>query len=1597
MEKKVFKKILAILMILMVISTDFFVLGSNLVSYAAEANSTTNNKNISFSAYFKDSSGNKTEKLSTSIKAENLKLYAEIIVKNDGYFNGELELQNSNFNLKNNIISDWVEDIQGNKVKLKQINAGDSAVIELDVEPVIADSMDADMLMKASDLKLTGKYMETSYKGLSIDSVKAVKLNLQADSSASAELKTEIITNKVFSIDGKDKRVVQLAIKSRLTDNQYPIKQTTINVVVPKLSEKLPESIEVLSLGTMATNGGAEFTDKDWENKDGNVTITLKNTDSTIKWTKNSYDELVVTFIYASDVDANKVEITTNSEITIHNSGTKYTAKYMKGIENQEPNGLITTSSNMPSAELFKGQLNSNNETEYNSVTELRITNSKIPEKIEITEGPDTLVTASEEIAVNTKYVRTKINKAKMLEIFGQDGSITLKNGEISKVINKDSETDKDGNIVIEYNVIRSGLTITTSKPQKAGVIEFKHTKAIMETSFTSAQLEAIKELKTKNTVKAINTTAQTIVENSSESTLKINGTVSRAEFTVNKDALSTMTTNTNVIMGVKLITSDVKYDLFRNPVIRIQLPSSVEDVKINGKTSTLYAEEFDVSTSYDKTNKVITIKLNGEQVSYPATSATQAYLQLNLDIKLSELAPSKKDKFVMTYTNENATEYYGGTTDAGIVEKEVEISSPGGLVVRHDSTTYNITGIKGISEDSQLVQIKNEDAGKEIKFDISLINNTGVNAKNVKILGKLPTAELKTTLQGITTNSKVYYSENEKATADLDKSSNGWTTTELANAKSFLIIVDTLNAQSSYTASYSIKLPETLVKDATGYAEYKVVYDTDSELNAEIDSVKIGFATPTEIKIETGISAQVGNDKLNNGDSIKAGEVIKYTMTVKNNGAQEIKNVQLKSIVPKETVFVEPVENYQHSGTTYYNERTDIKEVSTTIDVLAAGDTYTQTYEVRAKSDITSDKTITNKTIATVDGTSVQSEELTNKIVASNLRVTIKKLVEESNATVSGGTMEYLVVVENITDKEVSNLQMQLISTNFKITHISDGNDLYLTGDSIPEKISISKIASKESAIFKIEGNTIENTEEVTAMAVVTDSNGNSYRSNKCVDTLQKIDAKISLTSPQNKAYIREGDNVEYNIVVENTGNIKENIEVVDNIPENLEIQTVYVNNEIIMQTSEIAKTDTYISKISNKFSYKVDVDAGNKATMTIITTVKNITEDIDAKTITNKAEAKVYQMTKATSEEVTHILKVTAENIKNVINGKAWLDKNMNGAKDIDENSLEGITVRIYNVDTNDYLKDSNGMVVETKTNDKGEYTFTKIPNGKYIILFEYDTNEYEPTYYKKDGIDDSRNSKVVAKTISVNGQDKLYAVTDTINLEDSIANVNIGLKEKLIFDLQLDKYISKISIQSNSGTKTYEYNDATLAKPEIKSKEMNGAVVVLEYTIRVKNNGEVVGFAKNIVDYLSNGLTFSSELNPDWYISGGNLYTKKLANEAINPGESKEVKLVLTKTMTNENTGVVNNRAEIYDAYNEYGIADVNSTPNNNVASENDMGAADVIIAVSTGGTIATYIILVMINTVLIIFAIRLMIKNKIIKIKNTNIIDYKKGRR
>ena len=109
----------------------------------------------------------------------------------------------------------------------------------------------------------------------------------------------------------------------------------------------------------------------------------------------------------------------------------------------------------------------------------------------------------------------------------------------------------------------------------------------------------------------------------------------------------------------------------------------------------------------------------------------------------------------------------------------------------------------------------------------------------------------------------------------------------------------------------------------------------------------------------------------------------------------------------------------------------------------------------------------------------------------------------------------------------------------------------------------------------------------------------------------------------------------------------------------------------------------------------------------------------------------------------------------------------------------------------------------------------------------------------------------------------------------------------------------------MQTKDGkTKTYDYDNKQFAKVEIRSKQMNGATVIVEYKMVVTNNGELAGKAAQIVDKLPDGMTFKSELNSDWYEKDGSLYTNSLSGQNIQAGESKEVTLVLTKTMNANN---------------------------------------------------------------------------------------------
>ena len=79
----------------------------------------------------------------------------------------------------------------------------------------------------------------------------------------------------------------------------------------------------------------------------------------------------------------------------------------------------------------------------------------------------------------------------------------------------------------------------------------------------------------------------------------------------------------------------------------------------------------------------------------------------------------------------------------------------------------------------------------------------------------------------------------------------------------------------------------------------------------------------------------------------------------------------------------------------------------------------------------------------------------------------------------------------------------------------------------------------------------------------------------------------------------------------------------------------------------------------------------------------------------------------------------------------------------------------------------------------------------------------------------------------------------------LEYFNAGTNTFDKEILLKDANLSTV--------NADNRWYNYNEKVLGKVEIHRKQIQGALVVLEYTIKVKNNGEIYkGDASKVFDY-------------------------------------------------------------------------------------------------------------------------------------------------
>lgn len=188
-----------------------------------------------------------------------------------------------------------------------------------------------------------------------------------------------------------------------------------------------------------------------------------------------------------------------------------------------------------------------------------------------------------------------------------------------------------------------------------------------------------------------------------------------------------------------------------------------------------------------------------------------------------------------------------------------------------------------------------------------------------------------------------------------------------------------------------------------------------------------------------------------------------------------------------------------------------------------------------------------------------------------------------------------------------------------------------------------------------------------------------------------------------------------------------------------------------------------------------------------------------------------------------------------------------------------------------------------------------------------------------------------------------------------EDDIDYEYLKLK---YFDLALLKWVSSTIITENG--KTTETltghngleNPEPVVKVELNRKKLDQITVKFAYTIKITNEGDIEGYAKEISDYIPQGLKFVAEDNPEWREVDGKIVTNQLENTLLLPGESADIKVVLTWMNSKDNLGLKVNVAEISEDYNKYNEHDIDSTPNNKVEGEDDIDNAPVILSISTG---------------------------------------------
>lgn len=854
----------------------------------------------------------------------------------------------------------------------------------------------------------------------------------------------------------------------------------------------------------------------------------------------------------------------------------------------------------------------------------------------------------------------------------------------------------------------------------------------------------------------------------------------------------------------------------------------------------------------------------------------------------------------------------------------------------------------------------------------------------------------------------------------------------DLSKVKSYLIVIKDyqMNPGEVIKFTYDSEIPANLDYGNDLYNSFGVTYLNNSEVGIKEETTiaaTVGLKTGEGPHLDVSQYIDAENNTVTEGQTVK---VVVDIINTGSTDVEDVVLREYIPQFTKYTEFIDAEGGMTGIESGYIYPQTKIEDgtnrefIDFEIGKMASGEVVTVDFELYVDK---VQKNAQDEDVKLVNEMSVFAKDLEKAITIKDEKTSMKNaylLIEDdpseesARALEPGEELSYNISVRNKSENTLTGVVAKKVlpsSIEYKNAYITKyngdtdewdnlGNATYdentktvtwnigtMSANETKRLKLIVKIADLEDKIYQKQ---IKTRTEVNADGI--DTHYSLYTKN--IAAVPHLVATIE--SDQEKEYIAEGDKITYKITVTNAGRtVAKNVKFEDVLPKELKlIEGTFIQKETGM-------IGTLLSD-NNDVTLTSNMMPGDIITIRMIVEARNLPNSSQEETVKNYATF----MGENTNIAITDVIITRIEQAKDLpnppekntnsnsgsntnpnsnsgtqgnntngttnvektfrIRGLAWIDSNANGIRDSAEKILGGVSVELKNAITGEIVKDKDsGIEKKTTTANDGSYVFENLAEGDYTVIVYYDNITYRVTDYQKTGVADSQNSDFVSTKINQDGEEIEVAVSDTIRLRaSSYSNIDIGLINNKQFDLKLDKYITKVTVQNKEGVKSYDYNNSTLAKVDLTAKKMVGSTIVTEYKFKITNEGNIPGYAKNIVDYLPSQMKFNSSLNPRWYAGNdGYLYNTELANQLISPGETKEISLVLTSQVADTSSMIVNNKAEIYEDYNDLGIADTDSQIRNRAQGEDDLGTADLIITIKTGAVV-TYTVVTLITLII-----------------------------